>query len=584
MWYEETIRASEVVLCIITEHFHHKLTRGNHVIGRSVYNLMNDTNTAFRAVFLDTPKQLEYVPLSMRGSTCYCISSQHLTFEDGEFASLYAFLTRQNRTVKPKLGEMVVLLKQEHHRCTQQQLKAIYDANANLLTNNSSQDSTHMFGSEGGKEADADIDLDNYKLFRASSSDSSDDELVAMNNVVGCRICSPEYGFKDLWRGSATVEFIDRPTHAAVINKPLHLNSMKKEQQSNIMEFKQTLFAEKLSSIRLLRGYTDNLQGDPYDDRRLSKSQYSSSGICPNSQTTELLLHPPPCRDPPPYVSLKRPVKPSHEGSDADLSECLPCPSGFNCVPQSFYHQHSISRTSLMHLGAPYLGSIQSLQYNGYLSNSQLNIHDGRSNMNRYSSFRASYSLIYSSGESEFSFPLYRCSSDLSLTSAAAEPTSSTSSDLDCSEYPPTPSTGSIYGHHYLQLPLSKASGGFRQQHSTGHTPSRYPDELDDLSNGQYSNRRPSETECPVCGAVYQLDNDNQALDATLPSCRLEVVFVPPVEPLEPPQSNLDGKHLDCFQCSPLRSPHESIISPQPTETMLGNHRPRKRKRKCVIL
>lgn len=40
------------------------------------------------------------------------------------------------------------------------QIEAIYAANANLL-NDGSQDSVHMFGSEGGGEADGDVDIDN---------------------------------------------------------------------------------------------------------------------------------------------------------------------------------------------------------------------------------------------------------------------------------------------------------------------------------------------------------------------------------------------------------------------------------------
>ena len=111
LWYEQKINDSDVVLCIITENFYHQLTN-NHVLGNSVYNLMNSSSTksiAFRAVFLDTVKQIEHIPPAMRGATSYTISSNRLTPNDEEFANLYAFLTGQNRVEKPPLGNMIVL-------------------------------------------------------------------------------------------------------------------------------------------------------------------------------------------------------------------------------------------------------------------------------------------------------------------------------------------------------------------------------------------------------------------------------------------------------------------------------------------
>ena len=111
LWYEQKIKDSDVVLCIITENFYYQLTN-NHVLGNSVYNLMNGSSTksiAFRAVFLDTVKQMEHIPPAMRGATSYTISSNRLTPNDEEFANLYAFLTGQNRVEKPPLGNMIVL-------------------------------------------------------------------------------------------------------------------------------------------------------------------------------------------------------------------------------------------------------------------------------------------------------------------------------------------------------------------------------------------------------------------------------------------------------------------------------------------
>ena len=112
MWYERSIKDSNVVLCIITKKFYDQLTNGNHVVGYSVYNLMNSSsNIAFRAVFIDADKRemMEYIPPAIRGATCYSISSNRLTPNDDEFANLYAFLTGQNRVEKPPLGNRIVL-------------------------------------------------------------------------------------------------------------------------------------------------------------------------------------------------------------------------------------------------------------------------------------------------------------------------------------------------------------------------------------------------------------------------------------------------------------------------------------------
>ena len=112
MWYEREILSANVVLCIITPNFYESITEHNRIKGLAVYNLMSDSakDIAFRAVFLDTEKKMEYVPLSMRGATCYCISSSNLSIPGNEeFTSLYAFLTGQNRIEKPKLGKVIQL-------------------------------------------------------------------------------------------------------------------------------------------------------------------------------------------------------------------------------------------------------------------------------------------------------------------------------------------------------------------------------------------------------------------------------------------------------------------------------------------
>lgn len=109
LWFETNIQDSDVVLCMITENFYHNLTTGSNVTGYSLYNLMNLSTIAVRAVFLNVEKNMDFVPPSMRGATCYCLRSGQLSIEHEEFASLYAFLTGQNRIEKPALGKMVTL-------------------------------------------------------------------------------------------------------------------------------------------------------------------------------------------------------------------------------------------------------------------------------------------------------------------------------------------------------------------------------------------------------------------------------------------------------------------------------------------
>ena len=86
MWYEIEIMNSKVVLCIITPDFYTNITGHDQVKGNAMYNLMGDPNIsiAFRAVFLDSPKNMEYIPLSMRGATCYCISSSDLNVPEND--------------------------------------------------------------------------------------------------------------------------------------------------------------------------------------------------------------------------------------------------------------------------------------------------------------------------------------------------------------------------------------------------------------------------------------------------------------------------------------------------------------------
>ena len=110
-WYEQKLMQSDVVLCMIDDMFYNNLTSSSQVVGYTVYNLMNDpnVNVTFRAVFLDRPKEMMYVPPAIQGGTSYCISSSCLGVENEEFANLYANLTGQNRIQKPKLGQMIKL-------------------------------------------------------------------------------------------------------------------------------------------------------------------------------------------------------------------------------------------------------------------------------------------------------------------------------------------------------------------------------------------------------------------------------------------------------------------------------------------
>lgn len=60
------------------------------------------------------------------------------------------------------------------------QMMAIYAANRELLDNDGSQDSVHMFGSEGGGEADGALDIDTILLSKYQDSDDDDEDSTTM--------------------------------------------------------------------------------------------------------------------------------------------------------------------------------------------------------------------------------------------------------------------------------------------------------------------------------------------------------------------------------------------------------------------
>ena len=563
MWYEENIRESDVVLCIITEHFYHKLTRGNHVIGQSVYNLMNDSDTAFRAVFLNTPKHMENVPTSMRGSTCYCLSSLQLTFENKEFASLYAFLTGQNRIDKPELGEMVVLpyssglqKRQEDIEFgpyTRDQLDTIYAANADLLES-SSQDSVHMFGSEGGREADADTDVGIYGL---SSSDSSDDELVAGRKTV-YHISRPDSSLKDLMRESGLPE--QMLSQAA---GPPNLSHLNKDQQSNIMQFPETMYSDTRP--------------------RLSKSQSSSGGLYPFSkQWSELTL--PPNRDTPvPQMKLKLATSP-HESRNFDLSEteCLIYPTGVTCVSQSQASLPSSIVSVPRHLGIQCSTSVRNMHYHNHMSN-QFDIHDG----SQRSSFGALYPLSCSSSQSEFTFP------HLSELSPSMRPSEldSQSSGLDSWEHTPPNCTMPTQSFEQTSMPTvdMTSSREYSQCLSSQKPNLHFPDHA--VADCHYDNRAHTKALCSYCQSVLVCPRKcDFQISAVAPACKPKEMCLNGVSssfgPAEFQESDSNNSDSDSSQCPLLSSP----VPSQPTLLTTHNstipkiHVPRKRKWKCVVM
>ena len=71
---------------------------------------------------------------------------------------------------------------QETAPYTKAQLAAIYAANAGLLANDGSQDSVHMFGSEGGGEADGELDIDNILLSKYHDIDDDEDSTTMVED------------------------------------------------------------------------------------------------------------------------------------------------------------------------------------------------------------------------------------------------------------------------------------------------------------------------------------------------------------------------------------------------------------------
>ena len=286
---------------------------------------------------------------------------------------------------------------EEAHPYTRDQLIAIYAANANLLTNSPSQDSIHMFGSEGGGEADGDIDMDNYMFAKFGGGlDSADEEsVVGINNdayTVSSRGRSSiasrssgggidEGGPDDLWRGSRTSGFrphrvtdvIDE-MHAVLSQESLSQSKEKRKPKPSphMLQFQETSFTKKPTSGSYTRHtgsmqnvrYPDHVGNSQYEgyDRRSSKSQsqshYASSGaIYPlsySSRASELTL--PPYRAgeaPPPYANDPiRPVNPPEmrrdsQSSDSDSSEYpAPNPPVTSYGPQPVSPQPSLPTTN----------------------------------------------------------------------------------------------------------------------------------------------------------------------------------------------------------------------------------------------
>ena len=261
-----------------------------------------------------------------------------------------------------------------------------------------------MFGSEGGGEADGDIDMDNYMFAKfAGGLDSADEEsVVGMNNdtyTVSSRGRSSiasrssagagiDEGPEDLWRGSRqgfrphrVTDVIDE-MHAAVLSQESLSQSKEKRKPKppHTMQFQETSFTKKPSSgsyarqtgsmqnVRYPEHHIGNSQYEGYDGRRSSKSHYASSGaIYPlsySSRASELTL--PPYRAgeaPPPYATELSPplrtVNPAEmrrgsQSSDSDSLE-YPAPNpAASYGPQPISPQPSLPTTnSTMSLDNP---------------------------------------------------------------------------------------------------------------------------------------------------------------------------------------------------------------------------------------
>ena len=259
---------------------------------------------------------------------------------------------------------------EEVHPYTRDQLIAIYAANAHLLTNSPSQDSIHMFGSDGGGKANGDFDMDNYMFAKFSGGLDSEDEesVVGINNdayTVSSRgrssIASRSSGGgidegtpEDLWRGSRTsgfrphrvtdvIDFIDEMQDALSQEslsqskekrKPKPLQHMMQSQETKKPSSNSyTWYTGSMQNVRY-PDHVGNSQYEAYDARRSSKSQsqshYVSSGaIYPLnycSRASEITL--PPYRAgeaPPPYGNELsppiRPVNPTEMRRDSQSSD-----------------------------------------------------------------------------------------------------------------------------------------------------------------------------------------------------------------------------------------------------------------------
>ena len=112
IWHERELKEAKIVLCIVTKDFHNQLT--TDVKGIIAYNLLSDRTCTipFIPIFLESKVNKNYIPLIMRGTNCYSIfvrdiPKQKQPVYNKNFEDLYSYLTAQNRTYPPELGETI---------------------------------------------------------------------------------------------------------------------------------------------------------------------------------------------------------------------------------------------------------------------------------------------------------------------------------------------------------------------------------------------------------------------------------------------------------------------------------------------
>ena len=129
-WFQEQMKDSDFILLIITESFEHFLSHtppdGKERIftGEFMHNVIHnpDPSRPLLPIFLNRPENRDLLPDALRASSTYHITANshppYFNVHQPQLDSLYAILTRQNRTEPPPpVSSIPIIGPRQRRRC-----------------------------------------------------------------------------------------------------------------------------------------------------------------------------------------------------------------------------------------------------------------------------------------------------------------------------------------------------------------------------------------------------------------------------------------------------------------------------------